>query len=223
MANFSSLVATRKARKKKKAAAAPAKRRERAADAAAAKPVALHVRDGGVPGKEGGSAVAVRTRAPLDCKDNKRQLRSTVANNIDFDFSKQEPKYLINYEATDPGKIVALGLEYVRLLTTSLCKLVVFCNRSKEEQLDAKLTIKYAACAERNGGAPPEEMWVVRYNLPGTTHAATTERKYLSFSSLPKLRDFIFSNGHVNLVELHSKGVKVSDDYEKMTMYYIVD
>lgn len=174
------------------------------------------------------------------CNDNKQLLKSRVLANADYDFKNQPPRFVINYKRTDPSHIISLGLEYIKSLSTTLAKLVVYCNRSDDEQLDAKLTIKYNPCVlgnnnkvsnvryknqNQNINITSQTQWVVRYNLPGTTYNTNNQRKVLTFYTATELIEFIFSkeNGKVNLVELHAKGIKVSDDKEFMTLYYLPD
>jgi hypothetical protein len=169
------------------------------------------------------------------CRDNKKLLQSRVAMNANFDFERQQvPRYVINYQGADPSQIISLGLEYLQHLSTSLSKLVIYCNRSNDEQLDAKLTVKYTPCASagppnnggggnNNGGAGADYAWMVRYNLPGTTHKSSTQRKVIYFRTVLDILKFVFANGKVNLVELQSRGVKISDDKESLTLYYLPD
>jgi hypothetical protein len=161
------------------------------------------------------------------CIDNKMIVQSKIATNANFDFANQPTKVVIKYSATDPLKIVEVGLSYLELLSSSLSKLVVYCNQSNDEQLDAKITIKYMPCGlpnmnnENNNGTYYN--WIARYTLPGTVQNSTTVRKLLQIRSVPGILKFISTIGTVNLVELHARGVKVSDDKEVMTLYYLPD
>lgn len=166
------------------------------------------------------------------CKDNKIKVQSRIMTNANFDFDHQGDRYVINYKNTDPSYILSLALDYLQLMSTSLCKVVVYCNRSNDEQLDAKITIKYIACISENSNtnnrkgnqnAKLAPAWEVRYNLPGTTYNSKTQRSVQGFGTNTDVIKFIFSNGRVNLIELHSKGVKVSDDKETVTLFYLPD
>lgn len=167
---------------------------------------------------------------PICNNDNVRVVKSRVFTNAEFNFNKQPARLLIDYTKTDVRRIIQLALTYVRIMKSSLCKLVIYCNRSNDEQLDAKITIKFNNCnadgktnTPTNAPRNSKDKWYARYNLPGTTHSTNSQRKVLTFNTDNALLKFLSETGRINLVELHTRGVKVSDDKEMMTLYYIID
>lgn len=175
------------------------------------------------------------------CKDNKIKVTSRVMTNANFNFEQQNDRYVINYRNISPADIIIMALNYLQVMSSSLCKVVVYCNRSNDEQLDAKITIKFNPCPpsstnnsnnnnrtiknnskNRNQGNQTSK-WDIRYNLPGTTYNSKTQRSVTSYPSVQEISNFVLSNGKVNLIELHTRGVKVSDDKEHITLLYLPD
>ncbi len=174
----------------------------------------------------------------IACQDNKIKVTSRVMSNANFDFEQQRDRYVINYKNTKPSDIMDMALNYLQVMSSSLCKVVIYCNRSNDEQLDAKITIKFNPCilgnnrdnnnnnnsrSRNQGNNKAGSRWDVRYNLPGTTYNSKTQRTVMSFPTPKEAANFVLSNGKVNLIELHTRGVKVSDDKEHITLFYLPD
>lgn len=177
-------------------------------------------------------------QAPLACRNNTKIVENRlVVQNKDYNYNSA--KWIIDYKQLRPDAVILVAMHYLQLLSTNLAKLVVYCNPSEHEDLDIKFTIKYIPCYfNRNNNAKINNnifvdkvsgntektfgAWEVRFNPPGSSYNVSSERKALIFKSKHKIINFILKNGvHVNLVELCKRGVKVSDDIEKITLFYI--
>lgn len=189
----------------------------------------------------------------LVCRDNKAVLKSNVLSNANFDFEQQPARFLIDHSKVDVTRVITLGLEYLKLLSTTLCKLVVYSNSSDDEDEITKFTVKYNSCHKRTsvhnkgltGKVVPNDVWVVRYNMPlhrssnnrntslnnsrnlgASNNGRNTNggrRKLEITTDSQKVINLIMGSGLVNMVELHKRGIKVSDDSEVMTLYYTSD
>lgn len=198
----------------------------------------------------------------LVCRDNKSVLKSNVLSNANFDFEQQPARFLIDHTKVDVTRVITLGLEYLKLLSTTLCKLVVYSNSSDDEDEITKFTIKYNSCHQRTSvnhkglasKVVPNDVWVVRFTMPmsraslnanrmnnslnnrgainnagknsnrnASGNASIGRRKLEITTDSQKVINLIMGSGLVNMVELHKRGIKVSDDSEVLTLYYTSD
>jgi hypothetical protein len=128
----------------------------------------------------------------------------------------QVKRRLIKFSDVNMKHILYIGLSYLIETSSTLVKLVVYSNRSNDEQLDTKFTIKVKPCDDL-GGSQSWEVKKVRYSVTEPSESSAS----VVTGSIRQLAESLVKTGLINLIELQSRGVKVSDDVEKMTLYYL--